>query len=47
VWVVDRLPGLKGRGLGLRLPSPLLRYIAFKFTMVRGVLLGKGSCAWI
>ncbi|KAL4859312.1 Dolichyl-diphosphooligosaccharide--protein glycosyltransferase subunit [Chlorella vulgaris] len=33
VWVVDRLPGLKGRGLGLRLPSPLLRYIAFKFTM--------------
>lgn len=33
VWLLDRLPGLRGRGMGLRLPSPLLRYITFKFTM--------------
>eukprot|EP00887_Chlorella_sp_A99_P006357 scaffold3.g6357.t1 len=29
VWLVDRLA--PGRGLGLRLPSPLLRYITFRF----------------
>ena len=34
VWLVDRTPGLRGRGLGLRLPSPLLRYITFKLTQV-------------
>lgn len=33
VWLLDRIPGLRGRGMGLRLPSPLLRYITFKFTM--------------
>ncbi|KAL4458518.1 hypothetical protein ABPG75_013383 [Micractinium tetrahymenae] len=33
VWLLDRTPGLRGRGMGMRLPSPLLRYITFKFTM--------------
>lgn len=36
VWLLDRLPGLRGRGMGLRLPSPLLRYVTFKFTQVCG-----------
>ncbi|KAI7841938.1 hypothetical protein COHA_004465 [Chlorella ohadii] len=32
VWLVDRIPLLRGHGLGMRLPSPLLRYITFKFS---------------
>lgn len=44
VWLVDRTPFLRGHGLGMRLPSPLLRYITFKFSMV-GWLLGS-SCSW-
>lgn len=34
VRLVDRTPLLRGHGLGMRLPSPLLRYITFKFSKV-------------
>ena len=42
VWLVDRTPGLRGRGLGLRLPSPLLRYVTFKLTQV-----GESGGLWL
>jgi hypothetical protein len=32
VRLLDRTPLLRGHGLGMRLPSPLLRYITFKFS---------------
>lgn len=41
VWLLDRTPWLRGCGMGLRLPSPLLRYITFKFTMVGGGWRGQ------
>ena len=34
VWLLDRTPFLRHLGMGMRLPSPLLRYITFKFSMV-------------
>ena len=46
-WLLDRTPGLRGRGIGLRLPSPLLRYLAFKLTQARRwrSLVGAGARA--
>lgn len=43
VRLLDRTPWLRNLGMGMRLPSPLLRYITFKFSMV-GPAAAVGQC---
>ena len=47
VRLVDRTPLLRGHGLGMRLPSPLLRYITFKFSKVGGWVEVLLALCWL